>query len=288
MKLALGTAQFGPPYGISNQKGVISKKEVERIINLSRKIGIDTIDTAKSYGKCEELLGDIGVKDFKIITKLSSDFHKSDNATKFVNIKVEESLQKLRINNLHAILFHDSSFYKNIEGIKTFRILEKLKYDGKIKKIGVSVYNPDDLKKIINQFNIDIVQLPLNLLDRRFEKEGLLKELNHKKIEIHSRSTFLQGLLLMKKEDLPSYFFKWKNIFEYFEKWIEIKSTSKIKACLNYPVSLSMISKIIVGVISFEQLEELNNIYKSKKVSDFPIFPDGDYDLIDPRNWKNN
>ena len=192
MKLALGTAQFGIPYGISNRNGIVNRDEVKKIIYNSYRVGIDTIDTAKNYGNCEELLGEIGVKKFKVITKLSNLNKKNIDLKSTDFRKYFGSLKKLKLDTLYAVLIHDPDFSKNSNYKYIFEELEKFKNKGNIIKIGVSVYNPEELEDIINNFNIDIAQIPLNLVDRRFEKVGLLNKLQNKKIEIHSRSTFLR------------------------------------------------------------------------------------------------
>ena len=56
-KLALGSAQFGLAYGISNSHGKVSMNEVFRILTLAKSLGINTIDTASAYGNSEDVLG---------------------------------------------------------------------------------------------------------------------------------------------------------------------------------------------------------------------------------------
>ena len=285
MKLALGTAQFGLPYGISNQDGVTKLKEIKKIINHSSECGIDTIDTAKNYGDCEKLLGDVGVNKFKVVTKIPITGPENINVKTWIKSNIEDSLNKLNLDTLYAVLVHDADFNKRSNAFDSFSELENLKSSGNINKIGVSVYDTKELRDIIDNFNIDIVQIPLNLIDRRFEKEGLLKELTSRKIEIHSRSTFLQGLLLMHNSDLPEYFRKWSKIFNDFDEWTLNNAISKIKACLNYPLSLSCISKIVIAVNNLNQFSELISVYNEKK-NGFPGIFNDERDLIDPRNWK--
>ena len=70
-KIIIGTANFGMDYGIgSNQKKLLDSDIVE-IINTAKKIGVDTIDTAISYGNSLLRLGEFGISNFKIITKFN-------------------------------------------------------------------------------------------------------------------------------------------------------------------------------------------------------------------------
>lgn len=285
MKLALGTAQFGLPYGISNQNGVVKFEDIKDIINASNECGIDTIDTAKNYGNCERLLGNTGVNKFKVVTKIQINGPESVKVKTWIQRNIDDSLKKLNLDTLYSVLVHDAVNESHLKAIDSFSELENLKSKGKINKIGVSVYDPVELRDIINNFNIDIVQIPLNLIDRRFEKEGLLEELSSKKIEIHSRSTFLQGLLLMQNSDLPKYFEKWFDIFKNFDEWTINNSISKIRACLNYPISLNCISKIVIAVNNLNQFTELINTYNEKN-NGFPNICNNNANLVDPRNWK--
>ena len=75
-----------------------------------------------------------------------------------------------------------------------------------IRKIGVSVYNTNELDKILDKYKIDMVQLPLNLFNRTFLYKNYLKKLKKKNIEIHLRSIFLQGILLQDYKKIPKYF----------------------------------------------------------------------------------
>ena len=58
------------------------------------------------------------------------------------------------------------------------------------------------LSIILALYNFDIVQAPFNLIDRRLIETGWLEKLNMSNIEVHCRSCFLQGLLLMDREKL--------------------------------------------------------------------------------------
>ena len=68
----------------------------------------------------------------------------------------------------------------------------KSKKEGLIKKIGFSLYNPQELEKLFELNYIpDLIQVPFNLIDRRFEP--YLKELKNMDIEIHVRSIFCKA-----------------------------------------------------------------------------------------------
>ncbi len=103
MKLALGTAQFGLPYGISNQNGVAKLEDIKNIINASVECGIDTIDTAKNYGNCERLLGNTGVNKFKVVTKIKINGPENIDVKTWIQGNIEDSLKKLNLDSLYSV-----------------------------------------------------------------------------------------------------------------------------------------------------------------------------------------
>ncbi len=70
MKILIGTAQFNNNYGIHQQNKNFNFKQKFFLIKYAKKKGIKWIDTAPNYKDAETELGNIGVRDFNIITKL--------------------------------------------------------------------------------------------------------------------------------------------------------------------------------------------------------------------------
>ena len=107
-RIAIGTAQYGMNYGIANKTGKISDLEMNRILNKAKDNNILTIDTAKSYGDCEQKLGKQVVDEFKVITKVSNLTRPRNNTNDFVLEELKDSLGKLNLNNLDTLLLHRS------------------------------------------------------------------------------------------------------------------------------------------------------------------------------------
>ena len=191
MKLSIGTVQIGLDYGISNQVGKVAFNEVQKILTFAKKHNITYLDTAMAYGLSEEVIGlyrkKNNDKDFKIITKIPDTKH----STISINDMLEHALIRLSCDHVYALLLHTA---ENINK-STYAQLLSLKEQGKIKKLGVSVYSPEQAFLIAKNFNIDLIQLPLNIFDQRFIESGCLQFLKDKGIEIHTRSLFIQGLL---------------------------------------------------------------------------------------------
>lgn len=286
-KLALGTAQFGLDYGISNKTGRVNDDHINKILLLAKKENIDLIDTAISYGKSEQAIGNTNIKDFKFISKLPDIPKNCSNIDKWIEENVKSSITKLGINYFEGILIHNTNNLLSEKRNELIKSLKKIKNIGLVKKIGISIYDPKEYEKLIKIMRFDIVQAPLNIIDRRLVSSGLLSKLYSEGVEIHVRSVFLQGLLLMKRDSIPSYFDSWVNIWDRWELELTKNDLNPIELCLSYPRSLPEIDKIIVGVENVMQLNEI--IEKSKiKINNFDtsFMISNDLKLINPYNWK--
>ena len=286
MKLALGTVQFGLNYGIANAGGKLKVDEIKKILEIARRNNIDTLDTAISYGNAETILGNIGVNEFKISTKLSPD---SSNLQKDTIIRhVYESLERLSINRIHTVFFHRVSDLIHERGSYVYEILKELKSQKIISKIGISIYSPKELDLILDNYDLDIIQTPFNLIDRNIEKLGYFSKLKKRNIEVHVRSIFLQGLLLMKYEKIPDKFRRWDYIWQKWNNWqSKNPSISAVDTCLNYVYKNSNIDKVVVGVDNSKQLKQIINSVANFSDLKFPDISSDDEDLIYPFNWQN-
>jgi len=286
MKIALGTAQFGMDYGISNLKGQTSFDEVKKIIEFSRNIGIKKIDTAKNYGETEKIIGEVGIKDFKIITKLPKISSNEFNPIFFVDSQIQDSMTKMKISKIDTLLLHNARDLLSASGKKIYYKILELKKVGVIDKFGISVYEKDEIDQLNKNFNFDVIQIPFNIFDTRLIKMGYLKELKKKGVEIHARSIFLQGLLLMKRNSLPLKFLKWKKVWNEWFIWFKKNpNISQMELCLSYALSIKEIDTLIIGVNNIQQLNELNEIAKKPLKDNFPQFNIEDKNLLNPPNW---
>ena len=262
-KISIGTAQFGSKYGITNNKKV-SYKEIKKILECAYYNNIRSLDTAFSYGNAEKKLGKIGVKNWQVSSKFPT-IPKCHEPGKWIEKRLIETLNRLNIENLETLFVHNfnqlesCNFTKNI-----FFAMEKFKQKGLIKKIGISVYSPFKLKKLINEFKIDVVQSPANIFDNRIFTNEIQSFIKKNKIELEIRSIFLQGLILAKPEKIPK---KFKEFISYFAK---IDNISKNLNISKISLALSVLNgkkfrRIIIGVTNKKELKDIIDEFAIKK-----------------------
>jgi aryl-alcohol dehydrogenase-like predicted oxidoreductase len=286
-RLALGTVQFGLNYGISNKAGMLGEDEVKKILDLARISGIFFLDTAIAYGKSEYVLGKVGVQDFKVITKIPQLPKDISDVESWVHSQIEASLGRLNISALYGVLLHMPKDLLYHNGAKLSKALEDLRRSSLVKKVGISIYDVRDINPVRQLFEFDLLQAPLNLIDRQLETTGALSTLKRWGVEVHTRSAFLQGLLLMTRQDIPKKFEYWSHIWDQWHFQLKISGISPLTACLSYPLSLPEVDRVIVGVDSLLQLDELiKNSVQSLNPENWQFMASNDENLINPSLWS--
>ena len=285
-KITIGTAQFGLNYGISNQNGQVSLTEIEKILDFSQRCGINCIDTAIAYGDSESRLGAVGIKDWDVVSKLPSIPDNCLNVKDWVVKSIEESLARLKIPSLYGLLLHRPNELFAPAGFELYEAIKFLKDSGMVKHLGISIYGPDELGSLSQYNDVDIVQTPFNIFDRRLINNGLLNTLTEGGLEVHIRSAFLQGLLLMEPENRPSKFARWGNLWQQYDNYIKTCGLSKLQLCIRYVLSFTQIKNVIVGVDSLSQLKEIYEA-ASGDMSELPEeLQSNDLLLINPAFWQ--
>lgn len=286
MKLALGTVQFGVAYGIANTSGRISLDCAAQVLKLARRSGIDTLDTAIAYGDSESVLGSSGVSNWKIVSKLPAFPESCACIRAWVDDQVEGSLQRLGIHRIYGLLLHRPSQLLGRQGRELYQAIEQLKTGGLVEKIGISVYGPEELAQLFDLFKFDLVQAPLNILDRNLVESGWASKLKQAGIELHTRSAFLQGLLLMPANERPLAFHRWSNIWTEWDRWLATEDLTPLQACLRYVNSISDVDRLVVGVDATEHLQQILSAMQGELQS-LPRFEKLlDQRLINPASWN--
>jgi aryl-alcohol dehydrogenase-like predicted oxidoreductase len=288
MRLALGTAQFGLSYGVANTSGQIDLNQGKLLLDCALKNGINTLDTAIAYGNSEKRLGQIGVEKWHVVSKLPAVPDKCENVKEWVFEQVHNSTNRLGIGQLYGLLLHKPKQLLEPNGHLIYQSLIELKTYGLLNKIGVSIYDPSELDLLCNEFDFDLIQAPFNILDRRIVDSGWLFKLSNLGIEIHTRSTFLQGLLLMSRESIPLKFSRWSLLLHEWLNWLEESNLSAAEACLRYILSFLEINKVVVGVDNEIQLNELIKGARGPLLKIPENIKSNDINLINPARWEFN
>jgi len=284
--LALGTVQFGLPYGIANQTGQVSRPVAKAMLQLAASNGIDTLDTAIAYGESETCLGEVGTQGFKLVTKLPAVPEGCADVSGWAQEQVAASLARLGVTSMYGLLLHHSEQLLGPNGKTLYQTLQDLKDSGQVQKVGVSIYAPSDLEPIIKSCRLDLVQAPFNLVDRRLHTTGWLRRLKDKDVEIHTRSTFLQGLLLLPQAAIPPKFAPWSALWERWHKWLLDHDVSAVQACLAYPLAFPAVDRVVVGADSVSQLEQIIGAASSAPLVDLPDLQCEAENLINPFYWS--
>lgn len=284
-RLALGSAQFGLPYGIANQRGMIGQDEARRILMNAREHGIDLLDTAIAYGDSEASLGALGISSWRVVTKLPATHEAYTDISAWVSQQIHESLSRLRINRLYGLLLHRPEQLQSACGKELYQALCSLKSQGLVEKIGISIYTPDELDALYKHFSFDLIQAPFNVLDRRMIDTGWLARLHGQGIEVHVRSVFLQGLLLMPSANRPLPFARWQPLWDRWDHWLAEHQLTPVQACLQHALSFPEITQIVVGVDSMAQLQEILMNAEGVLPPLPPLLRTNDIDLLNPARW---
>jgi len=284
-RIALGTAQFGLNYGISNRTGQVTRSQAMSMMQLATLNNIDTLDTAISYGESEVCLGELGIHGFKIVTKLPVFPDDCEDLTTWVQQQINASLKRLGVSMVYGLILHRPEQLLEKNGKILYEALQGLKGKGQVQKLGVSIYSPSELDALIPRYTFDLVQAPFNLLDRRLQNTGWLYRLKDVGVEVHTRSTFLQGLLLMKKEEMLTKFSPWSAIWQQWHKWLLDSELTSLQACLSFPLSFPEIDRVVVGADSSIQLSEILRVNDFLLTNEKPDLQCEDEKLINPSNW---
>ncbi|NMC36102.1 aldo/keto reductase [Candidatus Beckwithbacteria bacterium] len=285
-KLAIGTANFGLDYGINNANGKLSYIQVAQILDLATKLKINFLDTASAYGNSEQVLGKYlskaKAKDIRLISKVIVG-SQIDLAQ-----ELKKSLQNLHKKKLFGYLIHNFQEFKKHPDI--FQEFLRLKQQGFAEKVGFSLYFPQDLEFLIkHKIQFDIVQVPYNIFDQRFEP--YFKKLKENKVEIHCRSVFLQGLFFKSTKELKPPLNKAATKLEFLQK-ITIQQKIPLQTlCLQFVALNPFIDKIVIGIDSIKQLQENADTFIQQKnvkyiYKELKKLKVEDENIILPFNWK--
>lgn len=289
-KIMIGSAQFGLDYGLANGYQKVPQSQVAKILDYASQQKITMIDTASAYGESETVLGALSDNRFRFVTKLAPYQGQADIAH-YVSSQIHSSLAALNISHCEGVLMHHADDLLSPHGESIYQQLMQLKQAGLVKKVGVSVYSPELLLRLLHHYQFDIVQCPINLFDQRFLAPEVVQALQSQQCEIHARSLFLQGILLMPIAEIPDYFMPIKHKLQALDALCQENGISRRQAIMQFLTSLKAIDYFIMGVNTVTQLEELVRDCSSEARQTLIVAEDyvcDDLSLINPSLWCLN
>jgi len=281
MELALGTVQFGLPYGIAGRGEPVPAAEVRRILQIAHAGGIRLLDTAAAYGTIEERLPALcGGLQFRVVSKIPALPGGADLAAvgQFVADAVRSARQRLG-DSLSVMLFHraddllgpaaDAAWGAALDAARPHGV-----------QLGVSVYGPGEARVVQQRFAIDAVQVPANAFDQRLREVGLSG------MATHVRSVLLQGLLLMPVADATARVPAAAQPLARWRRWCEERGLGMLQAALAIVKGMGTASHAVIGVDSAAQLETILDAWQSSAPLTAPELACSNLDVIDPRRWN--
>ena len=288
-KIVLGTVQFGLEYGVNNVSGKPNDKAIRSILDFAFDNNIRLLDTAEAYGNSQEVIGNyhrLSSNKFEIITKFSAG---RKDLSRNLQERIRHDLSVLNIGSLYCYMFHSFNDFRTYFGSYKNEIRE-LKNAGVIRKFGVSVYTNNEIEELLKEENIDIIQLPFNLLDNSNQRSFVIEKAKKRGIEIHARSVFLQGLFFKNAKELPNKLTSLEPYLAAINKTSKGNNLSLNTLSLNYVMQQKNIDNVLIGVDSVEQLKE--NIKSLKSEISATVMREIDSinvketSLLNPSNWN--
>jgi hypothetical protein len=289
-RLGLGTVQFGLNYGVANVNGQLAASEISTILLRAARVGVEILDTAAAYGESEQILGQCldASMDFRLITKTIPLRQAAigKNELSRISEAFEGSLIKLRRNQVDTLMVHHAEDLLVQGGDTIFLKLREWQAAGQIKKVGVSVYDRKQIDQLFERYDIDVVQLPFSVYDQRLLQDGTLARLASSGVEIHARSVFLQGVLLMPSVKLPRHLASFVDHHERYLAYLKNIRVTPLEAAISFVNQCPEISVALVGVSSARDFDECISAFSYNRTLDLADFAASDTRLIDPRTWQ--
>lgn len=282
--LALGTAQFGSGYGITNTVGRLSDRSVHELVVHAAERGIRVFDTASAYGDAEARLGHAlaGVGESAVVTKFTLP---GGEQVVTEDLLIGRSRARLGATPLYAVLFHRVEDMRSPRLAEALAVLRTARDEGTVQRIGVSIYDMQDLELALEVFpDLDILQVPGNVVDRRLLDSRQVGVLHDAGVEIHVRSVFLQGLLLARPDNIPARFAALVPVVSALHRKADEEATSVagllVQQIRDHPVA----DALVLGATSVAELDQLIEAFADVSRERL-AFDDVPVEIIDPRLW---
>lgn len=291
-QIALGTAQIGLDYGITNTSGRVADKDIPEMLATAWRGGIRILDTAAAYGSSEGNLGPHLASEpdrrWQIVTKTRPLHRDTVRAPDIANVAegFEHSLARLKVHAVDALLVHHAQDLLVPGGAALYDWLIQTRASGKARRIGVSIYTAQEAQSLLHDYSFDIVQLPASIADQRLIRDGTVAQLVRNGVEVHARSLYLQGLLLAEPEFVAARFPSHAAWMRAFRTECMGLGLQPAQACMSFFRSQSDLQVAVVGATRQQDIVDLLTAWQASRAMDWSGWAVEDPEFTDPRQWN--
>lgn len=279
-RLVLGTAQLETGYGIANRRGPAGAAQGIDILKAAVN-GFVAVDTAPTYGRAEELIGDAGI-DLPVFTKLKTGVNPEES--------VRHSLRRLKRRWIDLLFVHDPSVV--LHDPEHILARAHALVGDRIGGLGVSTYTPEEFSAALEDERITAIQAPINVADRRLLLSGLLRRAAGSGRRVYVRSPFLQGSLLMDAKDLPTHLRILGPLLKECDQLSSGMRISRMELLLGFTNAIPGVAGVVVGAETVDQTKmliqagrvdvDIDKVLDAVATQALPSV-----DVIDPRRWPS-
>ena len=293
--LVLGTVQLGVEYGAANRGGMPDESAAGSVLSAARRNRITHRDTARAYGSSEDRIGRAlrrGLSEHVgVVTKVEP--LTGEAGPDAVRASVAQSLRSLGVDAVAGLLVHRAADWHRpgVADLLASYVSERV-----AGVVGASLSTPEELLDLLADPRCGYVQLPFNLLDRRWLESEVQDALAARpEVVVTVRSAYLQGLLAAGTDA------RWPAIpgvdgaaiTASLDRAVgELGRTSRADLCIGYVLGHDWVTSVVAGAETAAQVDDTAAL-----VHRAPLTPDevarvhelvlpGVPALVDPSQWS--
>ena len=263
-EISFGGVEIGVPYGIgiNGEADMLSDSQSIQLLHTALERGINFFDTARQYGRSEEIMGKAfkEKRDKVVICSKCSHLPKIDGQLplptvlrKFISTSFQESLAALQTDYIDLFMLHSAELpnLKNTTVQETFVALKK---SGRVRAIGVSTYSVAETQFAIEQGIWDVIQVSCNLMDQR--QVALFEKAAAAGIGLMVRSVLLKGILSDRGRNLHPALQRVSDQRDQYQELLTATIPTLSKLATKFALSFSEVASVLVGIDRMEYLEQ--------------------------------
>ena len=293
IEFSLGTVELGLDYGIPDGRHMQpSAADASTLLNHALNQGINLIETARTYGSAEYVIGNAISKrrsEYYLCSKVPVSALETHGPLleKYIYNSVRESLRALQTDYLDILLLHNATVF-DLRNAQLMDALGKMLDLDLVHFIGVSVYDVETANLAIAQGICDIIEIPYNVLDRKWESStlSLARQYN---IGVIARSVLLRGLLAKPTPDFPVEMSRLKYALMNVANLSDGTGTRVVNLAYQYVLRNASVSSALIGTAYIDELDMIlkdtpNDAIRADILTSLQCIsvPDA---LLDPRQW---